>query len=96
MSAKLRLGGLRIALVGIGVGATIGNASTAPSVEVAKKCAALTAQVFPPRVAGNPAAGSAKGTGQSKQSYFSKCVANRGNVNESGSQGVPTPLEPPR
>jgi hypothetical protein len=43
MSAKLRLGSMRIALVGIGVGATIGNASAAPSVEVAKKCAALTA-----------------------------------------------------
>jgi hypothetical protein len=96
MSAKLRLGSMRIALVGIGVGATIGNASAAPSVEVAKKCAALTAQVFPPRVAGNPAAGSAKGTGQSEQSYFSKCVANGGNVNESGSQGVPTPPERPR
>jgi len=32
-------------------------------VEVAKKCDALTAKAFPPRAIGNPAAGSAKGTG---------------------------------
>ena len=96
MSAKLKFGIVRIALVCIGVGATIDIASAAPTAEVAKKCAALTAEAFPPRVAGNPAAGSARGTGQSQQSYFSKCVANGGNVDELGSQGVPTPPERPR
>jgi hypothetical protein len=55
-----------------------GNAS-AVTAEVAKNCAALTAKVFPPRVPRNPAAGSAKGTAQSKQSYFNKCLENEGN-----------------
>jgi hypothetical protein len=87
---------IRIALVCIGVVATIDNASVAPTAEVAKKCAALTAKAFPPRVAGNPAAGSPNGTGQSEQNYFSKCVANGGNVDESGSQKVPLPQERPR
>jgi hypothetical protein len=95
MNAKLKFGSARIALFCIGVGVTINNASAAPSAEVAKKCAVLTAKAFPPRVAGNPAAGSARGTGQSEQSYFSKCVANGGNVDELGSQGVPTPPERP-
>jgi hypothetical protein len=95
MSAKLKFGSVGITLVCIGVGATINNPSAAPSAEVAKKCAALTAKAFPPRVAGNPAAGSARGTGQSEQSYFSKCVANGGNIDELGSQGVPTPPERP-
>jgi hypothetical protein len=81
-----------VALVCIGIGTTSGSAS-AITVEVAKKCAALTAKAFPPRMAGNPAAGIAKGTGQSEQSYFSKCVASGGNVDESG---VPTPPERPR
>jgi hypothetical protein len=48
--------------------------------EIAKKCDALATKAFPLRVAGNPAAGSTKGTGQSMQSYFNKCVANRGHV----------------
>jgi hypothetical protein len=96
MSAKLKFGSVGITLICIGVGATINNPSAAPSAEVAKKCAALTAKAFPPRVAGNPAAGSARGTGQSEQSYFTKCVANGGNVDELGSQGVPTPPERPR
>jgi hypothetical protein len=87
---------VRAALACIGVGAAIGNASAATTAEVAKKCAALTAKAFPPRVAGNPAAGSAKGTGQAEQSYFSKCVASGGNVDESDSQRVPTPPERPR
>jgi hypothetical protein len=91
MSAKLKFGSVGITLVCIGVGATIDDASAAPSADVAKKCAALTAKAFPPRVAGNPAAGSARGPGQSEQSYFSKCVANGGNVDELCSQGVPNP-----
>jgi hypothetical protein len=95
MSAKLKFGSVGITLVCVGVGATINNPSAAPSAEVAKKCAALTAKAFPPRVAGNPAAGSARGTGQSEQSYFSKCVAHGGNIDELGSQGVPTPPERP-
>jgi hypothetical protein len=33
-------------------------------------------------VPGNPAAGSAKGTGQSERDYFRKCVANGGNMDD--------------
>ena len=48
------------------------------TVEVARKCDALVAQTFPPREPGNPAAGSAKGSGYQEQAYFKKCVANGG------------------
>jgi hypothetical protein len=79
--------------VSIGVWATTGGAS-AVTVEVARKCAALTAKAFPPRVVGNPAAGVVNGRGQSQQSYFNNCVANGGNVNEEPiSQPVPMPRE---
>jgi len=54
--------------------------ATAISVEVAKKCNVLVAKEFPPREPGNPAAGSAKGTAQTQRDYFSKCVANGGNM----------------
>ncbi len=54
--------------------------ASAITVEVAKKCNALVAKEFPPRVVGNPAAGSAKGTAKSERDYFSKCVANSGNM----------------
>jgi hypothetical protein len=54
------------------------NAASAITLEVATKCEALVAEVFPPRVAGNPAAGSAKGSGRDEQAYYRKCVANGG------------------
>jgi hypothetical protein len=54
------------------------NTARAISVDLAKKCDALTAKAFPPREPGNPAAGSTKGTGADQQAYFKKCVANKG------------------
>jgi hypothetical protein len=54
--------------------------ASAVTVEVAKKCDALTAKAFPPREPGNPAAGSAKGSGAAQQAYYKKCVANGGKV----------------
>jgi hypothetical protein len=81
MFATLKFGGALVALVCIAVGATTLNAS-AETVEVAKKCAALMQKAFPPREAGNPAAGSTKGTGQAEQDFYKKCVANNGNVDE--------------
>jgi hypothetical protein len=63
----------------IAIGLTV-NCASAMSVEVAKKCNALTAKAFPPRVPGNPAAGSAKGSGKEMQDYFKKCVANGGEI----------------
>jgi hypothetical protein len=56
--------------------------ASAVTAEVAKKCAALTAKAYPPRVPGNPAAGLAKGTAQSERDYFNKCVANGGNMDD--------------
>lgn len=48
------------------------------TVEVAKKCEILLNRAFPPRVPGNPAAGSAKGSGRDAQAYFKRCVASGG------------------
>jgi hypothetical protein len=79
MIAKLRFASLFAALVCTAIASTANNAS-AVTAEVAKKCSALTAKGFPPRVIGNPAAGTAKGTPQEQQNYFKRCVANGGNV----------------
>jgi hypothetical protein len=54
--------------------------ASAITAELAKKCGALTAKAFPPRVIGNPAAGSVKGSGEDAQAYFNKCVKNGGKV----------------
>jgi hypothetical protein len=66
-------------LVCIAVASTTNNAS-ALTAEVARKCSALTAKAFPPRQIGNPAAGSAKGTGADQRKYFRRCAANGGHV----------------
>ena len=50
------------------------GSAMAISVEVAKKCTALTAKEFPPRVPGNPAAGSVKGDGKAQRAFYNKCV----------------------
>jgi hypothetical protein len=52
------------------------------TVEISRQCQALTTKAFPPRVPGNPAAGSAKGSGRDQIAYFNKCVANAGKVDE--------------
>jgi hypothetical protein len=82
---NLKSGSPLVALICIAVG-LITNSASATSVEVAKKCASLTAKAYPPREVGNPAAGSAKGTGQDAQTYFNKCVANGGNMDDSVSK----------
>jgi hypothetical protein len=73
---------MTIASMVIAVG-SMTNYTSAETVEVAKKCQALTAKMYPPREVGNPAAGSAQGTSQQEREYFSKCVANDGNVDQS-------------
>ena len=55
---------------------------SAVTVEVAKKCQMLTDKAFPLRQTGNPASGSAKGTAQDQRTYFNKCVANEGKVDD--------------
>jgi hypothetical protein len=56
--------------------------ASAISVEVAKKCNVLLEKQFPPRVVGNPAAGSAKGSGKDQRAFFQKCVDNGGKVDD--------------
>jgi hypothetical protein len=56
------------------------------SAELAKKCSALTAKAFPPRIVGNPAAGLQHGTYQDFRNYFNKCVASGGNPPEQENQ----------
>lgn len=65
--------------------ATAASPASAVSAEVARKCGALMTKQFPPREPGNPAAGSAKGTGRDQQSFFNKCIANGGHVDNSNS-----------
>jgi hypothetical protein len=61
----------------LGTSASVTSAATA---DVAKKCQALTAQAYPPAVPGNPAAGTATGTGTAARKYYSDCVAHGGNA----------------
>ena len=81
MFARAKFGSALVGLVCIAIGC-MNEAASAVTAEVAKKCAALTAKAYPPRVAGNPAAGLAKGTAQSERDYFNKCVANKGNMDD--------------
>ena len=85
MFAKRKFGCALVVLIGLAAGPTMDNAS-AKTVEVAKKCDALVEKAFPPRVVGNPAAGSTKGTAQSQRDYFSKCVANGGKMGNDASK----------
>ena len=79
MFARVKFGS---ALVGLVCIAVMNGGASAVTAEVAKKCAALADKAYPPRVPGNPAAGLAEGTAQSKRDYFNKCVANRGNMDD--------------
>jgi len=81
MFAHVKFGSALVGLVCIAVGC-MNDGASAVTAEVAKKCAALAAKAYPPRVPGNPAAGLAKGTAQSARDYFNKCVANRGNMDD--------------
>lgn len=63
---------------------SVADPASAVTAEVARKCSALMTKQFPPREPGNPAAGSAKGSGRDQQAFFNKCVANGGKVDDSG------------
>jgi hypothetical protein len=81
LTSKSRTTAFALWLVAAAVAPTGASAIT---VDVAKKCNALLAKAFPPREAGNPAAGSAKGSGKQQRDYFSKCVAKGGNMDDDG------------
>ena len=85
MLTSLKFAVVLVALICCLPGAWSSRAS-AVTAEVAKKCQALTAKAFPPREPGNPAAGSASGTGPMQREYFSKCVANGGKVDDSATK----------
>ena len=71
-------------LVGLAGVLTLAAPEAAPAItaEVARACDAAVAKAFPPRQVGNPAAGSAKGSGKDQREYFQKCVANNGKVDD--------------
>jgi hypothetical protein len=79
MSRNLRFASA-FGLLAFAISAAMTDSASAVSVEVAKKCNALTAKAFPPREVGNPAAGSAKGTGADQRAYFKNCVAKEGKI----------------
>jgi hypothetical protein len=81
MSNKPKLASAFAGLMCVVVASTP-HGAWAVTVEVAKKCSALTAKAFPPRVIGNPGAGSAKGSGRAEQAYFIKCLASGGKIDE--------------
>jgi hypothetical protein len=81
MFVNSRSGFSLLALACIVLGSVPDRAS-AITAEVAKKCNALIAKEFPPREPGNPAAGSTKGSNRDQRAYFSKCVANNGNMDD--------------
>jgi hypothetical protein len=86
MLTKLRYGIALLALVCLAHLLTTQSAM-AITVELAKKCGALTDRAYPLRVPGNPAAGRDHGTAKDVRDYFNKCVANSDNMGEQ-------PLEP--
>jgi hypothetical protein len=65
--------------------------AAAITADVARTCDALVAKRFPPRVPGNPAAGSAKGSAADQNVFFKRCVANGGKVDDGGGGGSETP-----
>jgi len=81
MFAQLKCVRALVALAWLASPAMSASAS-AVTADVAKKCNALAAKAYPPRVAGNPAAGSEKGGGQSVRDYFNKCVDNGGTMDQ--------------
>lgn len=84
MFANLKAGCTLVALTCIA--GSVPEGASAITAELARKCSALTTKQFPPREPGNPAAGSAKGSGSDQRAYFNKCVANRGKVDDTTSK----------
>jgi len=88
---KITSASLVVVVACIAVGSTTSGAS-ALTVELARKCSALMSKAYPPREAGNPAAGSGKGNGKEAQAYYQKCLANNGKADDNtGAQGNNAP-----
>jgi hypothetical protein len=67
------------------------SGASAITAELAKQCNVLLGKQFPPREAGNPAAGSARGNGQAERDFFKKCVENNGKMDDAN---APAPASP--
>jgi hypothetical protein len=91
MLTKLRYDTALLALVFLAHLPTTQGA-IAITVELARKCGALTDKAYPLRVPGNPAAGREHGTAKDVRDYFNKCVANRGNIGSGAPPGTIHPL----
>ena len=81
MFPRVKLGYAPLALACIAL-VSVSNSASGITAEIARKCNALTAKQFPPREPGNPAAGSVKGSGREQYTFFNKCVANGGKVDD--------------
>lgn len=81
MLGRLKWAGASLAWIG-GALVAVPDRASAISAEVARRCNALLAKEFPPREPGNPAAGSAKGSGKDQRAFFSKCVGNNGKMDD--------------
>ena len=81
MFSKVKSVSMSLALICIAVGLTV-NSAAAVTADLARKCSALMAKAYPPREPSNPAAGSAKGDGLAAQTYYQKCLANNGKVDD--------------
>jgi hypothetical protein len=81
MFTSLRFGGAFLALTCM-IQGPFSNRAVAVTVEVARKCKTLTDIAYPPREPGNPAAGIEKGSGREAQSFFNRCVANGGKMDD--------------
>jgi hypothetical protein len=84
MSANLKLGIVFVVSAGFAFAPI--SAASAVTVEVARQCGALADKAFPLRVPGNPAAGRVRGTPDEFRSYFNKCLANGGKVEDPASE----------
>jgi hypothetical protein len=87
---KRKIGTIVVASIGL-FDLVAPPSALAITAEVAKKCSALAAKAFPPRVVGNPAAGVQNGTYQDFRNYFNKCVASGGNPPEQENQKATQP-----
>jgi hypothetical protein len=85
MLGRIRSGGALAASIVMAMG-SMTNGASAITVELAKKCDVLTAKAFPPRVVGNPAAGSTRGSAEDQREYFNKCVTNGGKIDDNASK----------
>jgi hypothetical protein len=85
--SSLKSASVALAVICFAVGGLTSSAS-AVTADLARKCSALMAKAYPPRQPGNPAAGSTKGNGAEARTYYQKCLANNGKVDDNaGTQG---------